>query len=93
MIKLIPDIENHIEYRSDITQELKEEDIKEAIRMAEFGGDCKINLIISNEQYNYIKEYAKNENVNISIAIQWFWNVGFQMICDVRKMKEIFPSF
>jgi hypothetical protein len=78
--------------RRDITQKFSQEEIKKAIRTAEYqpvSVDVNINVSINREEWEYINAYAKGQNISIQLAVQWFWNQGFRLMRGTHKARSI----
>lgn len=100
VVEILPPIEQGVsgyKSRSDRdTAKFSIEDIEAAIKTAEYKAvepkECKVSIQMSPDQWRYIDEYARKEDVSMQIAIQWFWNSGFNLMRGVHKMQKEHPG-
>lgn len=76
----------------DTTERFSVDEINKAIKTAEYQAvspDTNISIVVSKSELEYIDAYAKQQNISVPIAFQWFWNQGFRLMIGTHKARSI----
>jgi len=75
--------------RKDITEKFSLDEIRNAIKTSEYqfvsSKEISLNISISKEEWEYINQYARRENISIQLAVQWFWSRGVRLVVGTHK--------
>lgn len=83
---------DHKSRRRDITKKFTQEEIQKAIQTSEYQAvspDVSFGVAINKQEWEYIDNYAKKQNISMQLAVQWFWNQGFRLMLGTHKARSI----
>jgi hypothetical protein len=76
----------------DTTEKFSLDEINKAIKTAEYQSvspDTNISVVVSKSELEYIDAYAKQQNISVPIAVQWFWNQGFRLMVGIHRARKV----